>query len=162
MSENIEILAVDLDLSEHRDALVMLLNSYAMDPMGGGEALTEQVRAALPGALQKRPDYFGVMAVKGNKYIGLVNCFEGFSTFDCRPLLNIHDVIVASEYRGQSASRLMLEAVADIARKRGCGKLTLEVLEGNKLAQSAYRALGFAPYVLDPKMGNAMFWDKPL
>ena len=162
MNENILIVAVDLSLSDHRDALVTLLNSYALDPMGGGEALTEKVRAALPGALEKRLDYVGFMATKDNKYIGLVNCFEGFSTFDCRPLLNIHDVIVASESRGQGVSRLMLEAVADIARQRGCGKLTLEVLEGNKLAQSAYRALGFAPYGLDPKMGNAMFWDKSL
>lgn len=162
MSENIQIVTVDFAVPGHRVALVDLLNCYALDPMGGGRALSEQVREALPEALEKRPYYLGVMAVKGNKYIGLVNCFEGFSTFDCRPLLNIHDVIVASEYRGQGASRLMLEAVADIARKRGCGKLTLEVLEGNKLAQSAYRALGFAPYGLDPKMGNAMFWDKQL
>ncbi len=162
MSTDIQIVAVDLSKPDHRTAVVDLLDCYAMDPMGGGEPLSQQVRKDLPDALARRENYFGVFAVKDNKYIGLVNCFEGFSTFDCRPLLNIHDVIVASQSRGEGASRLMLEAVAELARKRGCGKLTLEVLQGNTLAQAAYRALGFAPYGLDPKMGNAMFWEKPL
>ena len=36
----------------------------------------------------------------------------------------------------------------------GCCKLTLEVLEGNKLAQAAYIANGFAGYQLDPEMGQ--------
>ncbi|WP_442908951.1 GNAT family N-acetyltransferase [Halopseudomonas sp.] len=160
--ENIEIVSIDLTVSEHRMALVTLLNSYALDPMGGAEALTEEVREALPDALAKRSDYLGILAKKDNEYIGLVNCFEGFSTFDCRPLLNIHDVIVEGQWRGCGVSRRMLEAVAAQALERGCAKLTLEVLEGNTLAQSAYRALGFAPYELDPAMGKALFWHKPL
>jgi hypothetical protein len=35
-------------------------------------------------------------------------------------------------------------------------------LEGNKLAQAAYIANGFAGYQLDPEMGRAMFWQKKL
>ena len=42
------------------------------------------------------------------------------------------------------------------------GPLTLEVLEGNKVAQAAYRASGFAGYELDPEVGRAMFWQKKL
>ena len=41
-------------------------------------------------------------------------------------------------------------------------KLTLEVLEGNSVAQSAYRAFGFEGYELDPQMGKALFWQKKL
>jgi hypothetical protein len=43
-----------------------------------------------------------------------------------------------------------------------CCKLTLEVLEGNKLAQAAYIANGFVGYQLVSEMGQAMFWQKKL
>lgn len=43
-----------------------------------------------------------------------------------------------------------------------CCKLTLEVLEGNKLAQQVYRRFGFQGYELDPKMGRALFYEKKL
>ena len=56
----------------------------------------------------------------------------------------------------------MLTQVEDIARQRGCCKLTLEVLEGNKAAQRSYRGFGFEGYQLVPEMGRAMFWEKPL
>ena len=49
-----------------------------------------------------------------------------------------------------------------IAVRIGCCKLTLEVLEGNAIAQAAYKACGYAGYELDPKMGKAMFWQKKL
>jgi len=162
MSEDVEVVSLDLNDSHHREALVTLLNAYATDPMGGSQALTEQVRSGLPDALQARSDYLGFLAIKDNEYIGLVNCFEGFSTFDCRPLLNIHDVIVTAQCRGLGVSKRMLSAVAQAAQARGCCKLTLEVLEGNTLAQAAYRAVGFAPYELDPSKGKALFWHKAL
>jgi len=50
----------------------------------------------------------------------------------------------------------------EIARELGCCKLTLEVLEGNTVAQNAYRSLGYASYELDAAMGKAMFWQKYL
>ncbi len=37
----------------------------------------------------------------------------------------------------------MLQKVREIARQRGCCKITLEVLEGNDVAQAAYRKFGF-------------------
>ncbi len=37
----------------------------------------------------------------------------------------------------------MLRKVREIARQRGCCKITLEVLEGNDVAQAAYRKFGF-------------------
>ena len=79
-----------------------------------------------------------------------------------KPLINIHDVIVSRRWRGQGIARQMLTQVEDIARQRGCCKLTLEVLEGNKAAQRSYRGLGFEGYQLVPEMGRAMFWEKPL
>jgi ribosomal protein S18 acetylase RimI-like enzyme len=87
-------------------------------------------------------------------------CFEGFSTFACQPLLNIHDIAVLPERRRRGVASAMLAKAEDAARARGCCKLTLEVLEGNRAAQAAYAAHGFAGYALRPEMGKAMMWQK--
>ena len=52
--------------------------------------------------------------------------------------------------------------VEDIARERGCCKITLEVLEGNPVAQGSYRKFGFSDGQLDPAHGRMLFWNKYL
>jgi ribosomal protein S18 acetylase RimI-like enzyme len=130
--------------------------------MGGGESLSLDTRQQLAIELAKRPHAFSVLAFIAGEPVGLVNCFEGFSTFACRPLVNIHDVVVIASARGQGISQKMLTKVEEIARQRGCCKMTLEVLEGNEVALGAYRKLGFSDYQLDPQMGRALFWQKTL
>lgn len=146
----------------HAEALGTLLNHYAEDVMGGGESLSLDTRQQLASELAKRPHAFSVLAFIAGEPVGLVNCFEGFSTFVCRPLVNIHDVVVMSSHRGLGISQKMLAKVEEIARQRGCCKLTLEVLEGNEVAKAAYQKQGFDGYQLDPQMGRAMFWQKVL
>ena len=92
--------------------------------------------------------------------MGLVNCIEGFSTFACRPLVNIHDVVVLASHRGQRVGEKMLALVDQLARERGACKLTLEVLQGNASAIKLYERMGFAGYQLDPAMGRAQFFQK--
>jgi ribosomal protein S18 acetylase RimI-like enzyme len=92
--------------------------------------------------------------------VGLVNCIEGFSTFQCRPLVNVHDVAVLASHRGQRIAEQMLALVEAMARERGACKLTLEVLQGNQGARRLYERVGFAGYQLDPTMGQAQFWQK--
>ena len=93
---------------------------------------------------------------------GLINCVDGFSTFNASPLVNIHDVIVLQKYRGQGLTDKMFELVETIAYEKGACKLTLEVLQGNKIAQNVYKKIGFSGYELDPSMGQAIFWEKAL
>lgn len=158
----VEIVEADLDLPEHADAVTRLMNEYALDPMGGGKELSPYVLANLAAELRKRDSAHVVLALVDEEPAGLVICFEGFSTFACEPLLNIHDVAVTREHRGRGLAKLMLHKVEEIAVELGCCKLTLEVLEGNQAAQSAYRSLGFGSYELDPRMGRALFWQKTL
>lgn len=161
-SENTIIVDADYSDPRHAADIASLLNSYACDPMGGGVPLAESVLASLVSELSKRPHAFSVLCYVDGRAAGLVNCFEGFSTFKCRPLVNIHDVVVLGEYRGRRISQRMLARVEEIARARGCCKLTLEVLEGNRAAREAYLRFGFAGYQLDPANGRAEFWEKPL
>lgn len=37
------------------------------------------------------------------------NCFESFSTFACKPLINIHDFIVLEKYKGNGISQKILK-----------------------------------------------------
>lgn len=144
----------------HADALVRLLDAYAQDPAGGGQALGEFAKAHLAQALAARPQAFSVLAFEGEEAVGLVNCIEGFSTFACRPLVNIHDVAVLATHRGRRVAERMLALVDEIARARGACKLTLEVLAGNASAVRLYERVGFAGYQLDPAMGRAQFLQK--
>ena len=125
-----------------------------------GAALPQAVQQSLASELAKIPNAFSVLCYVDNKPAGLVNCFTGFSTFKCKPLVNIHDVTVFKDFRGLGLSQRMLKKVEQIAQERGCCKLTLEVLEGNEIARNAYLKLGFDSYELDPAMGRALFWQK--
>ena len=144
----------------HAAALVHLLDHYARDPAGGGAPLSDYARSNLIDALAARPFVFSVLAFDDATPVGLVNAIEGFSTFACKPLVNIHDVVVLESHRGRGiASRLFAETEA-IARERGACKLTLEVLAGNRAARALYEKLGFDDYRLDPAMGEARFMQK--
>lgn len=158
----IEIVLADYRNAEHSAALVDLLDSYARDPAGGGTALDADVRAGLPAALAARPQAFSVLAYDGSQPVGLINCIEGFSTFACKPLVNVHDVVVLASHRGRRVAQRMLERVEQEARARGACKLTLEVLSGNAPALRSYEREGFASYQLDPAFGHAVFLQKKL
>jgi len=158
----INIVRVDYGNLQQGSDLVMLLDSYARDPMGGGESLSQFVKDNLVAELSKRDFGLSLIAYVDDKPAGLLNAFEGFSTFACKPLFNVHDIIVLEQFRGLQLSQLLLQELEIIARAKGCCKITLEVLEGNNIAQRAYRKAGFAGYELDPQMGKAMFWQKKL
>ena len=158
----IEVVLADYRNTAHAAALVDLLDSYARDPAGGGTPLDASVRAGLPAALAARPQAFSVLAYDGAQPVGLVNCIEGFSTFACRPLVNVHDVVVVPSHRGQRVAQRMLARVEQEARARGACKLTLEVLSGNAPALRSYEREGFIGYQLDPAFGHAVFLQKKL
>ncbi|MEM1221148.1 MAG: GNAT family N-acetyltransferase [Verrucomicrobiota bacterium] len=157
-----KIILADLSSSEYADTIVRLLNAYAKDVMGGGSGLSDYTKGNLFAELRKRKNCYVVLAFVGEAPAGLAICFEGFSTFACKPILNLHDFVVVPEFRGQGLARAMLSKVEGMANDLGCCKLTLEVLEGNKRAQKIYRRFGFVGYELDPVMGRAMFYEKQL
>ena len=159
---SIDIRIADYHNPEHQVIIGELMNHYASDPMGGGEALTPEVIEGLGAALGQVPNAFTVLAFYEGRPVGLVNCMQGFSTFKCMPLINIHDVIVDRDCRGKGVCQKMLQQVENIARQRGCCKITLEVLQGNQAARQAYANFGFGNYELDPAMGIAEFWQKAL
>ncbi len=162
MGDDSCIVAVDLEDEAIAKALLDLLDHYARDPMGGGGGLSAYARANLVRELKQLPSFHGALAWSGDQAVGLINCFAGLSTFAAKPLLNIHDIVVRDDSRGQGVGRALLHWAEQQARALGCCKLTLEVLSNNTPAMAAYRRAGFVPYVLDPAAGHALFLQKSL
>ncbi len=158
----IEIVIADLLDTVHGEAILSLLNQYALDDMGGNCGLSLFTKQNLISELQKRNGVHVILAYDGDTPVGLSICFDGFSTFACKPLLNIHDLVVAKRYQGQGIAKQLLERIEEIALSLGCCKLTLEVLEGNCVAKAVYKKSGFYPYELNPQVGKALFWHKNL
>jgi len=157
----VTIVEADLSRHEHQDATLRLLNAYAMDSMGDGKPLSEDVeRAVIPG-LRQHPTTLVFLAI-ADEPVGLAICFRGFSTFAARPLINISDYYVLPAHRGTGIGRLLLQAIERRARQLGCCRLTLEVQENNWRARRVYGAAGFAQAVYVPEAGGSLFLSKHL
>jgi len=158
MSVNVREAAFD----DERDAngILAVLDSYASAPVGGGQPLAPDVRERLIPMLREHPTSLVLLAFVDDEPVGVAVCFFGLSSFRARPLLNIHDLAVLPQYHGQGVGHALLAAVEERARRKGCCKLTLEVLDGNTRARELYRRFGFEDVVVD--RSPTRFLAKPL
>jgi ribosomal protein S18 acetylase RimI-like enzyme len=160
VTAGVAIVEADFADPAHRDAIVAVLDSYASDPRGGGEPLASDVKARLVPGLESHPTVLVLLAFDGSGPVGIATCFFGFSTFQARPLLNVHDLAVVPAARGRGVGRALLAAAEDRALARGCCKLTLEVQDDNRPARGLYASFGFVDFVV---AGSATrFLAKPL
>ena len=152
------ILLADLANSAHQSAIVALLDMYCRDEFGDEKPLSSEARTNLIPGLVKHGGARVFLAYEENEPAGVAICFIGFSSFKGQPLINIHDLAVAPQFRGQGIGRALLAAVEDEARRLGCCKVTMEVRADNTLAQELYRRVGFRP----SEPVETLFWTKPL
>jgi ribosomal protein S18 acetylase RimI-like enzyme len=144
----IEVLDADYDDPVHREGILDVLDSYASDPVGGGQPLPSDVRKALVARLQDHPTSRVLLAFAGDEPVGIAICFLGLSTFKAKPLLNIHDLAVVPGWRGKGVGRALLAAAENRAVRNDCCKLTLEVQEDNLRARGLYESFGFGDFVI--------------
>lgn len=109
---------VKVNLQSEKEALgpviVNLLDSYARDLFGGLEPLSDYTKENLVDKLAALSIAHVFLARVGNEYCGLTICFDGFSTFACKPLINIHDMYVRPQFRGKGVASSLLFAVGKI------------------------------------------------
>ena len=160
MQCSISVRVVDYFNPTDRADLLAMLDMYANDPMGGGEGLGADVKDRLCDDLANFSGAVSWLAYSDERPVGLLNAMPGYSTFKARPLMNIHDIAVAPAFRGRGVGQALLGALQEYARARGCCKLTLEVLSGNRVAQASYARFGFAQYELSAETGQALFMQK--
>ncbi|KLV05372.1 hypothetical protein ABT56_11670 [Photobacterium aquae] len=155
----VKMVVADYANPAHGSAMLALMNTYADELV---DDKREPFNESLIEALGKRSYAFTILCYVDGEIAGLANCFESFSTFQGQPLINIHDFVVASAFRGRNISEALMAEIESHARQRQCCRITLEVLEGNDIAQHVYRKHGFGPYRLDDINGSALFWQKSL
>ncbi len=132
------------DLSDPVDAqaIVELTDAYARDPKGGGRPLDDEVKAALVPAMREHGGIRVLLAEVDDESVGLATLIESFSAFNAAPVLNVHDLAVVEDHRGQGIGGRLLEATEAMAREMGCTRVTLEVLPDNP-ARKLYERQGF-------------------
>ncbi len=159
---SLEIFEADLESVEHQNAVIELLNLYAMDLQGYERSLPDAVLGELIPEMKKIPTAIVFLARLDGEYAGMAICFIGFSTFYARPLINIHDFTVRKEYRGKGIGGKLVAAVEKRAREIRACKLTLEVQEKNTSAIRLYEKCGFERAILDESEGQALFLSRYL
>jgi len=148
---------VNLNNTEHCSQVIKLLNDYMNDPMGNNRPMPKDLAAQIISGLKLHTGFLGFFVMADDNYAGLANCNINFSTFHAKPLLNIHDFIVAPEFRGIGAGQFLLDGVINHAANFGYCRINLEVREDNVSAKTLYKKLGFRDCV--PKM---LFWEKKI
>lgn len=142
VKKDVEILRADLNNPKHAADIVNLVDLFARDEMGQEEPLDEEVRVDMISEMKKVPTTRVYLAYNGDKALGLITCFIGFSTFTASKTFKIHDIAVHPEARGLGVGTMLIENVKEEAEEMGCSKITLEVREDNP-AQKLYKREGF-------------------
>ena len=158
MKDLVAIVKGDLSNKRHCRALVALINTYRVHPMGGRlPALSRQAEKELIGGLRNLRNIFFLFAQCGKTLAGVAVCFLGFSTFGAKPLINVHDLIVSPRFRRRGVGNAIMEAVIRKAAVLGCCRVTLEVRSDNSVAKRLYKNCGFGPCSAPME-----FWVKPI
>lgn len=151
----LSIIPVDLINELHSRQLIKLLNDYMCDPMGNNAPMDEGLAPKIIAGLQAYAGYLGFFVLASDQFAGLANCNQNFSTFKAKPLLNIHDFIIAPEFRGIGAGHFLMSGILNFASENGFCRVNLEVREDNHAAKSLYQKMGFSE--CEPRM---FFWEK--
>lgn len=141
--DKITIVEAEFTNRDHIEGYLAMTSHYANDKMGMGRRLTEKEQSRLIDELKAYSGKRCFLAYSGSECVGIATCFYGFSTFYASRLLNIHDLAVHSDFRGNGIGKALLAKVEDVAKDEGLCKITLEVREDNP-AKKLYERTGFS------------------
>lgn len=89
-----------------------------------------------------QPYFETLICSLNSKIVGFALFFSTYSTFAGRPSLYIEDLFVLPEERRKGAGMALLQTLAGIAMKRGCGRIEWLVLRENEPAIRFYLRIG--------------------
>jgi GNAT superfamily N-acetyltransferase len=90
----------------------------------------------------ERPAAEVVIARIEDQAVGFALYFTSFSTFLGRPGLYLEDLYVRPAFRGSGVGSALLRHLADVASRRGYGRLEWAVLDWNEPAIQFYERMG--------------------
>ena len=81
--------------SKHAADIGYLMNRYVPAiPRARGSPLTPEITSRLATELSKISHACSIICYVSGKPAGLINCFEAASTFECKPIVNVRDIVV--------------------------------------------------------------------
>ena len=134
---------IDLNNKTHCENLLRILDYYMKDGIGMGKPMPEALKPQIIDGLKNHVGYLGFFACVGDEFAALANCNINFSTWQARPLINIHDFVVSPGFRGQGTGLYLLEEIENYARQNGFCRINLEVSHENVKAQKLYLKAGY-------------------
>ena len=96
----------------------------------------------LADAFSAQPRVNILLAAADGQIAGYAFFFETYSTFLARPTLYLEDLFVLDSHRGRGLGQALMQACAQEAVRRGCGRLDWTVLAWNTPAIGFYDHLG--------------------
>lgn len=80
-----------------------------------------------------------------NQVAGYAVFFTSYSTWLGRNGIYMEDLYISPDFRGNGAGKALLRTIAQLAVKRGCGRLEWSVLDWNQPAIDFYLSIGALP-----------------
>ena len=158
-----QIRLADLRDPQNQRGILQLLDHYSQHPMGNGTSLEASIIDSVMQGLMAHPTTavflaFGPEVTEYESPLGMAICFVGFSTFKARQLINVHDLIVRDQVRGQGIGGTLLDAVIEFAKQQRFCAVTLEVRRDNP-ARTLYARKGFQA-LEEPLSEDCMLFGK--
>lgn len=134
-----QIQYIDIRNLEHRKALEALFREYSLDT-------SASIESTIVNQLFELPYFHGFLCMNGNEEQGFAVCFESFSTYRAKKMLNIHDFMISRNARGLGLGKLLLSGIENYCFENDYLKITLEVDEDNEIAKRLYSSLGYEDF----------------
>ncbi|MCM0147052.1 GNAT family N-acetyltransferase [Photobacterium galatheae] len=150
---NTTVVYVENENMSHRSQFEVLFHEYASQ-------LSAEIKNTIVSQLFTLPYFHGFMCFVDNKPAGFAVCFESFSSYRAKKVLNIHDFMVSEDSRGQGVGKVLLQGIEQYCCDNDYVKMTLEVDDANVAAKKLYSSCGYEDYQVALK--GQLHWQKYL
>lgn len=147
------IARLDIENHQQRYDMQKLFIEYSV-------AADAEINADIVDKLCELPYFIGFIAYLDDEPIGFAVCFESFSSYRCKKVLNVHDFMISAKFRGLGYGKTLLTAVEQFCIVNDYLKITLEVDDDNQSAQRLYASCGFEDHQVVLK--GLLHWQKYL
>ncbi len=151
MDLNIKIIRTEIENPEHRIHFAGLFDEYISN-------ISTNIESSVVDKLFGLPYFHGFICYVDNAPSAFAVCFESYSSYRDKRVLNIHDFMVSANYRGYGLGKALFNGIESYCVSNDYLKITLEVDEGNTAAKKLYNSCGFQDYQVCLK--GLLLWQK--